>query len=63
MLSCVQVQLHFKMNVSLKFKNRIRISVFSGFFITEHRVFCKPGKVEKTGFNPKIFFVEDTDLE
>jgi hypothetical protein len=51
------------MNVSLKLKNKIRISVFSGFFIAKHRDFCKPGKVEKTGFNPKIFFVEDTDLE
>jgi hypothetical protein len=29
MLSCVRVQVHFKMNVSLKLKNRIRIS---GYF-------------------------------
>jgi hypothetical protein len=48
MLSCVRVQVHFKKNVSLKLKNRIRISGFSstGVFIEKHRVFCKPGKIQ-----------------
>jgi hypothetical protein len=35
----------FKNNVSLKLKNRIRISS-----IKKHRGFCKPGKVQKTVF-------------
>jgi hypothetical protein len=48
-MSCVRVQVHFKNNVSLRLKNRIRIS---GFF---HQCFYlespdKPGKVQNTGF-------------
>jgi hypothetical protein len=43
---------HFKKNVSLKLKNRIQISgsFSTGFFIEKHRVFFKPGKVQKNGF-------------
>jgi hypothetical protein len=49
MLSCVRVQVDFKKYVSLKLKNRIRISGFfsTGVFIEKHLVFCKPGKVQE----------------
>jgi hypothetical protein len=52
------MQVHFKKNASLKFKNRIRISglFFTGVFIEKHRVFCKLVKVQKTGESTKNWF-------
>jgi hypothetical protein len=43
MLLCVRVQVHFKKNISLKLKNKIRISGF----IEEHQVFCKVPKSQR----------------
>jgi primase-polymerase (primpol)-like protein len=43
MLSCVHLQGHFKKRVSLKLMN-------TGVFIEKHRIFCKPGKVQKLVF-------------
>jgi hypothetical protein len=50
MLLCVRVQVHFKKNVSQKQKKRIRITGFSSTGIFIEPVFCKPRKVQKTGF-------------
>jgi hypothetical protein len=47
MLSCVRVQVHFKKNVSQP--------VFStGAFIEKHRLFCKLGKVQKSGYSEPV---------
>jgi hypothetical protein len=52
MLSCVRVQVHFMKNVSLKLKNRTRVSgFFHRFcFIEKHHFFLQTGESTRNRF-------------